>query len=687
MIPLLLTIFALQHPVNHLENETSPYLLQHAHNPVDWYPWGDEAIERAKAEDKVIFLSIGYSACHWCHVMERESFEDEATAEFMNKHFICIKVDREERPDIDDLYMSAVQKMTGSGGWPMSVWLTPELKPFYGGTYFPPAPAYGRPSFMMVLENLSKAWDTQRDEVIEASESLNAQLRTNFPDLDGEQALPSVADLAAMQTTWVNAYWAVYDRVEGGFGKAPKFPHATDLRFLLNIAGTHADEQTVNRATEMCVLTLQKMVSAGMYDQLAGGFARYSVDGKWVIPHFEKMLYDQGTLIPAYVLGYRLSKDPAFATIARDSCDYLLREMQSVDGGFYSSTDADSEGEEGKYFVWSPDEIKAELNDELAKIAIEYYGVTEKGNFEHGKSALTNYTTASYDESQLQEIRETLLAARQQRIAPNLDDKIIASWNGLAINALAEASWVLGEPRYLQAAERAADFVLSEMVDKDGNLLRAYRAGRAQHSAVLEDYSYMVRALLTIFQANGDTERLSQAQSLAERMVTLFWDPQTGIFFDSDGLQKNLIHRRQTPTDGAIPAANAVAIEALVKLSAFTDIERFRKIAVEGMLATLPYSERGARSFSGTYVSYPYLVELPAVAVVIGNGAPSSLEAWRGELSASPHFNVLPVFSAKAQDDSKLALFTGRTASKGVTTMYLCRGQHCEAPRTLALPE
>jgi len=687
MISLLLALFVLQHPTNHLENETSPYLLQHVHNPVNWYPWGDEAIDRAKAENKVIFLSIGYSACHWCHVMERESFEDEATAEFMNKHFVCIKVDREERPDLDDLYMTAVQKMTGSGGWPMSVWLTPDLKPFYGGTYFPPEAKYGRPSFMMVLENLSEAWNTRRDEVIAAAESLNAQLQTNFPDLDSEQSLPSATDLAVMQTAWVNTYWSVYDRVDGGFGKAPKFPHATDLRFLLNIAGTHADEKTVARAKEMCELTLKKMASAGMYDQLAGGFARYSVDEKWLIPHFEKMLYDQGTLIPAYLLGYQLNKDHAFATIARDSCDYLLREMQSPDGGFFSSTDADSEGEEGKYFVWTPDEIKAELSDELAEIAIEYYGVSEKGNFEHGKSALTNYTTTSYDESQLQEIRKTLLAARQQRVAPNLDDKIIAGWNGLAINALAEASWVLREPRYLQAAERAADFVLSEMVDDKDNLLRAYRAGRAQHSAVLEDYSYMMRALLAIFQATGDVARLSQAQNLAERMIDLFWDPKTGIFFDSDGLQKNVIHRRQTPTDGAIPSANAVAIEGLVKLAAFTDVERFRKIAVEGMLATLPYSERAARSFSGTFVSYPYLIELPAVAVVIGNGATSSLAAWQGELSATQYFNTLPVFSAEAQADSKLAIFTSRTASKGVTTMYLCRGQHCDAPRTLALPE
>jgi hypothetical protein len=687
MLSLLLSTFFMQHPANHLENETSPYLLQHAYNPVAWYPWGDEAIDRAKTENKVIFLSIGYSACHWCHVMERESFEDVATAKFMNKHFICIKVDREERPDLDDLYMTAVQKMTGSGGWPMSVWLTPDLKPFYGGTYFPPAPKYGRPSFMMVLENLSEAWDKRQDEVLEAAESLNSQLHTNFPDLDGDQALPSAADLAVMQTAWVNTYWSVYDRVDGGFGKAPKFPHATDLRFLLSVAGTHADEQTVSRAKEMCQLTLQKMASGGMYDQLAGGFARYSVDEKWLIPHFEKMLYDQGTLIPAYLHGYRLNKNHAFAAIARDSCDYLLREMQGADGGFYSSTDADSEGEEGKYFVWTPDEIKAELNNELAKIAIEFYGVSEKGNFEHGKSALTNYTTGSYDAAQLQEIRETLLTARQQRIAPNLDDKIITGWNGLAINALAEASWVLREPRYLQSAERAADFVLSEIVDGDGNLLRAYRAGRAQHSAVLEDYSYMLRALLAIFQANGDAARLTQAQNLAERMVDLFWDPKTGIFFDSDGLQKNVIHRRQTPTDGAIPSANAVAIEGLVKLAAFTGIERFRKIAVEGMLATMPYSGRSARSFSGTLVSYPYLIELPAVAVVVGNGATPSLGAWQGELSAPEYFNTLPVFSAKAQADSKLAIFTNRTASEGVTTMYLCRGQTCEAPRTLALPE
>lgn len=677
----------MQHPANHLEHETSPYLLQHVYNPVDWYPWGGEAIERAKAENKVIFLSIGYSACHWCHVMEHESFEDEATAKFMNDNFICIKVDREERPDLDDLYMTAVQKMTGSGGWPMSVWLTPELKPFYGGTYFPPVQKYGRPSFMMVLENLAQAWDTRRDEVLESANSLNEQLSTNFPDLDADAALPSVADIETLQIGWVNSYWSAFDSEHGGFGGAPKFPHATDLRFLLKIAGTHSDDDIKKRATDMCVLSLAKMSSAGMYDQLAGGFARYSVDEKWLIPHFEKMLYDQGTLIPAYLLGHRLIRSKYFAKIARDSCDYLLREMQSDDGGFFSSTDADSEGEEGKYFVWDESEIRDVLSGELADIAIDYYGISKKGNFEHGKSVLTNYKNGQFDEDKLIKIRQALLAARQLRIAPGLDDKVISGWNGLAIHALAEASWVLNEPRYLQSAEAAADFILTNMLDDNGKLLRAYRAGRAQHSAVLEDYAYLSRALLTIFQANGDVKRLKQARTLADTMIELFWDPSTAIFFDSDGLQKNVIHRRQTPTDGAIPSANAVAIEALVKLHAFTDVESYRELAVNAMRAVLPYTERGARSFSGTFVSFPYLSELPTVAVVVGNGEASSLGAWRAELKAAEYMNVLPVFTASAQSDSELAIFTGRTASKGAATMYLCRGQTCEAPRTLALPE
>jgi uncharacterized protein YyaL (SSP411 family) len=678
---------------NHLVHETSPYLLQHLYNPVGWYPWGDEALQRAKDENKPIFLSIGYSACHWCHVMEHESFEDEEVAAYMNEHFVCIKVDREERPDLDDIYMAAVQRMTGSGGWPMSVWLTPDLKPFYGGTYFPPTGKYQRPGFLDVLTGLKEAWETRHDEIIAAANSLTESLTVEFAPLDDKTALVSAEDLQIEETHWVASLRTSFDSIDGGFGPAPKFPRAEDLRFLMAAAQRHAGSETGRHAKEMALFTLSKMASGGMYDRLAGGFSRYSVDGQWLIPHFEKMLYDQGTLIPAYLEGWRLSGDAYYEGIARQSCDYLLREMQAPGGGFFSSTDADSEGEEGKFFVWTPEQLKELLGEEKGAFAAALYGVTTEGNFEHGTSALraamspadaAKAAALSIDSAAAlaEEVRAALYAERLNRIPPATDDKILTAWNGLAVDALAQAGRALGDERYTVAATQAADFLLANLRAEDGRWLRAYRDGKAQHSAVLEDHAYLCRALISLFQSTGETRWLAEAEQIAARMLADFWDPESGIFFDTDGRDEQLLQRLQQPWDGAIPAANAVALESLLKLHALTQNSQWLETAQRGFKALYPMLKRNPRSFSTSLRLFRWAVAEPAVAVVIGTGERSSLEGWRVAMNSPEYFDTLPILLPSAELQSERSLFTDRPAVDGKATLYLCEGQSCQLPRT-----
>ncbi|MDP6850698.1 MAG: thioredoxin domain-containing protein, partial [Planctomycetota bacterium] len=444
---------------NHLAHETSPYLLQHAYNPVDWYPWGEEALALSKAQNRPIFLSIGYSACHWCHVMERESFEDDEIAEYLNEHFVCIKVDREERPDLDDLYMAAVQQMTGGGGWPMSVFLTPDLRPFFGGTYFPPRAKFGRPGFLDLIMEIKTAWETRQDEIVKAANQMGEQLAVRLPAAP-DRDLPTPSKLGERELNWVTAFAKQYDATWGGFGNAPKFPHTDDLLLLLGISSRHGSDE----ARRMAFHSLHKMADGGMYDQLGGGFARYSTDEKWLIPHFEKMLYDQGTLIPCYLEAWRQSDNPFFERIARESCDYLIREMQSPKGGFWSSTDADSEGEEGKFFAWTPQELVDALGEKDGAWAAIVFGVSPEGNFEHGKSALTlRGELHSKDPERFHRIRAKLYSTRSQRIAPATDDKVLCAWNGLAIHALAQAGLLFGEAKYTEAAEKAGNFLLEEL--------------------------------------------------------------------------------------------------------------------------------------------------------------------------------------------------------------------------------
>lgn len=679
--------------VNHLIHETSPYLLQHANNPVDWYPWGEEALQRSKAEQKPIFLSIGYSACHWCHVMEHESFEDAEIAAYLNEHFVNIKVDREERPDLDDIYMAAVQRMTGSGGWPMSVWLTPDLKPFYGGTYFPPESKYGRPGFLEINRFLVDAWTNRRDEINTATDQLMQALTNQYPTLAEEVGLVNLPALTKAEKSWVDTFHDNYDSTDGGFGQAPKFPRAEDLRFLLAAAARHPDELEGAKATEMALHTLRRMAAGGMYDRLAGGFSRYSVDGQWLIPHFEKMLYDQGTLLPAYLEAYALSGDPAFRRIATETADYLLREMIGPTGGIYSATDADSEGVEGKFFVWTPESLKEVLGEKKAAFAMALYGVTEKGNFEHGQSVLTDALSPALAAQRAElpmdqglklekEVQATLYTARLERIPPLLDDKVLTAWNGLAIDALAMAGRQLNDDRYTKAAEEAAEFVIRELQQDDHRLLRAWREGKAQHAAVLQDYAYFLKGLLSLFQSTADPRWIDEAEILATAMIHDFWDAETGIFWDTDGRDPNLLQRLKQPWDGATPAPNAVALEALLILHALTQKEEYRGIAVRGYAAVKEMAFRNPQSFSATLRPLRWAVQEPGVAVVVGTGTSESLEDWRGALAQPKYMDVLPVFKFDPDTGSPMPLLSGRGPLDGKPAMYLCQGQTCQLPVT-----
>jgi uncharacterized protein YyaL (SSP411 family) len=672
LAPLILLFQELE-PVhtNHLAQETSPYLLQHAHNPVDWYPWGPVALERAKAEKKPIFLSIGYSACHWCHVMERESFENEDIAEILNEHFISIKVDREERPDLDDFYMAAVQRMTGGGGWPMTVFLTPELKPFYGGTYFPPTAKWGKPGFIDLLRSITDAWMNRQDEIRASADGLTQALEMKFPP-QPEVVLPTPKAFGELEKIWLGEFEKVFDSDWGGFGKAPKFPHAEDLRWLLSAAERLGPKQKT--AHDMVLFTLRKMASGGMYDQIGGGFARYSVDAKWLIPHFEKMLYDQGTLLPAYLEAWRQTGDGFFRGVVEETVDYLLRDMRHDGGAFFSSTDADSEGEEGKFFAWTPAQLIEILGDKDGKKAADLFGVTKAGNFEHGKSALTRSGDFSSDDAK--RIRPLLYQARLKRVPPGTDDKILTAWNGLALDAIAQAGFTLGRADYIAAAESGGKFLLANL-RKNGQWLRAWRNGKAQHSALLEDHAYLGRAFLSLFQATGKAVWLKEAEAIAETMVARFGDLETGVFWDSDGLDPTLIQRRKSPWDGAIPSPNSVALEVLLKLHAFTQKEVWEKRWRAGFAAVLPMCQRNPRGFSGTMRPLAWAVDEPAVAVVVGS---RGADAWRLAFSRPGQGKVLPVFLAQADVNSKLGLFASRPEIDGKATLYLCRGKTCEAP-------
>ncbi len=573
---------------NRLIHEKSPYLLQHAHNPVDWYPWGPEAFQKARDEDKPIFLSAGYSTCHWCHVMERESFENEAIAAQINRDFVAVKLDREERPDIDRIYMLFVQATTGSGGWPMSVWMTPDLKPFYGGTYFPPDNRYGRPGFGHVLQQLAQAWQEQRDKLISSSISILGELESHSQ----VQSTGTDIDRGAFDSSY-HYFRRTFDTHHGGFGQAPKFPRPSVLDFLFRYSVTAKEEE----AREMALTTLREMAKGGMHDHLGGGFHRYSVDERWFVPHFEKMLYDQAQLANSYLEAYQITRDEAFAEVARGIFEYVLRDMTHPEGGFLSAEDADSvidpanphEKGEGAFYVWSMDELKQLLGTDRALAFAQKYGCRENGNVDNdphaeftGKNIL--YLKDAYPAPEFESERQILLAERSKRIRPHLDDKVLASWNGLMISAFAKGAQVLNDPRYLHAATKALSFIQEQLV-VNGKLMRRWREGEAAIEGFLDDYAALAQACVDVYEATFDQAHLAFGKTLALSMLELFEDKQNGGFYSTSGDSDELVLRLKEDYDGAEPAGNSVAAGALLRLAEYCELEPLKEAAGDTLAA------------------------------------------------------------------------------------------------------
>jgi uncharacterized protein YyaL (SSP411 family) len=675
-------------PENRLARETSPYLLQHARNPVDWYPWGPEALERARREDRPILLSIGYSACHWCHVMERESFEDEATAGVMNATFVCIKVDREEHPDVDMIYMNAVQIMTGSGGWPLNVFLTPSLKPFYGGTYFPPHDRHGMPSFRAVLERVAKAFREQRERVETSGDQIAgyiAQMGKVSPtaeSLTDEVLQEALADFKVR-----------FDDRFGGWGAAPKFPHAAGISLLLRLHRRHRDPE----ALRMAEITLEKMARGGMYDQLGGGFHRYSTDARWLVPHFEKMLYDNALLVPAYLEGFQVTGNPLFSRVARECLDYVEREMTSPDGGFYSSQDADSDGVEGKYFVWTPDEVKAVAGEEAAEAFCALYDVRQGGNWE-GHSILNlpgdpeevgRALGRSPQEIQelVDEAREKLLIRRGSRVAPGLDDKVLCSWNALMISAFARGHQVLEEPRYLHRARAAAKFLAERMRGPGGALRRTFRNGAARLEGSLDDYAFLSAALLDLYESDFDPAWLREARGLVARMVEEFWDDSDGGFFFTAANQESLITRSKSGYDGALPSGNSVAALALLRLARLTGEEEHSARALGILRAYRDQIRQMPAGFSAMLCAFDFhLDKVREVAMIGEEGTPETLAMLRIVRRRFLPNKVVALGVAGGEEARRGArevpLLEGKVAVGGKTTAYVCENFRCKQPVT-----
>ncbi|MFQ5846591.1 MAG: aldo/keto reductase [Candidatus Methylomirabilales bacterium] len=669
---------------NRLIHETSPYLLQHAHNPVDWYAWGDEALRRAKEEHRPILLSIGYSTCHWCHVMERESFEDEAIAALMNRHFVCIKVDREERPDLDEIYMAATLALNrGQGGWPMTVFLTPDQQPFFAGTYFPPTNRYGRPGFATLLTRIAEIWQTDPDSVRHQAAELTEQLRQQSRPLT---VMPiGEAEIAAAVAHCVETF----DATHGGFGPAPKFPAATKLSFLLRYHQRTGDAP----ALHMVRTTLDSMARGGMYDQIGGGFSRYSTDERWLVPHFEKMLYDNALLTRTYLEAFQVTGDPLYRRIATEVLDYILWEMTAPEGGFYSATDADSEGEEGKFFVWTPREIEAILGAEEARRFCAYYDITARGNWE-GKSipnvrrtldqvAAKLEITAEVLQQSLDRARPKVYDARRRRVPPGLDDKILTAWNGLMISGMADGYRVLGEPRYLDAGARAADFLLGTLVRPDGRLLRTYRAGKAHLDAYLEDYAYLAEALIDLYEAGGAARYLTESLRLVEILLANFTDAESGAFYTTARDHESLIVRQREGTDGAIPSGNATAASALARLSFHLDREDLQAAAQRAITAYGKQIGQFPHAFAKALAVVDLLLEGPVELALVGSDGEPGFEALRQALGR--HFlpnRILAHHDPATGDPPPLPLLEGKRLVNGQAALYVCQHFACQVPIT-----
>jgi len=661
---------------NRLAGETSPYLLQHAHNPVDWYPWGAEALERARAEDRPIFLSIGYAACHWCHVMERESFEDPETAAQLNAQFVPIKVDREERPDLDDVYMAAVQAMTGSGGWPMSVFLTPDLRPFFGGTYFPPDDRHGMPSFRRVLSAVADAYRTRRDDVEQQARMLGDHLRAQLASPAGE-ADPERRQLESA----VARLRAAFDRVHGGFGGAPKFPPPMVLEFLLRAWRRSGEAETL----EMVTRTLDAMADGGINDQLGGGFARYSTDARWLVPHFEKMLYDNALLAHCYLEAFRATGRDRYAVVARETLDFMLRALHTADGGFATALDADTEGEEGRFYAWTSDEFSsvlrgAGLDDDESRLLADYWGVTPEGNWEDGRSVLHRAGPEAPAEL-VERARHALAAARARRAAPARDDKQLAAWNGLALRALAMAALVLGEDRYLVAARGLTAFVRRDLLRDGDRLWRTARDGRAHTPGFCEDYVTLADGLLVAHAASGDGDLLLLARRLVERAVTDFWDDETGTFRDTSDEHDRTVAQPRSLLDGATPSANAVGADVLLRLGLLTGDETLSRRAGRILRAVAPVLDRQPSAFGRMLCAAGRFLGEPIDVVVAGGDPGDPGAAALRHAAARPYAPDLLIAAVSPGDEhAAWPLFVGKEPMEGVATAFVCRGYACDAP-------
>ena len=667
---------------NRLAKEASPYLHQHQHNPVDWYPWGEEAFKKARDEQKPILLSIGYSTCHWCHVMERESFEDEATAKVMNEHFVSIKLDREERPDVDKIYMTFVQATTGSGGWPLNVWLTPDLKPFFGGTYFPPEAKFGKPSFTDVLRQIADAWKTQQTEILNSANDISQRIGESI-------ALKARADIK-LDPLWLDRaiaqFKTQYDPRFGGFGNAPKFPRPSLPLMLLRHAHRTGDQDSIRMVLHTC----DQMAAGGMYDQIGGGFARYSVDEKWLVPHFEKMLYDNAQLLHLYLDAHLISGEQRHADVARDILRYILRDMRHKDGGFYSAEDADSEGKEGKFYCWTEAELKVLFTPEEFALAKRRYGITAHGNFEDhsdpdplkGQNVLSIVDPKLSDDERklLESANKKMFAVRAERVRPHLDDKILSSWNGLMLGATARAAVVLSEPKYLEAAEANLAFLQRELWDAEsGTLYHRWRDGKRDDVQLLDAYAFLLDGVLHLYEATLEPKHLQFAIDLAGTMKAKFYDEANGGFWQSVHT-KNLIMKVKEDYDGAVPSGNSVAALALLRLGKITDQKEFTDMAEKSLLLFSDNMTNGPSAVPYLLQALDFLVHEPRRAVITGD--PKS--AGARDLIAAAHAAYQPnkvVLGVAGPVEE----FAKTLPEEKVSAVYLCTGTACQPPTSDSL--
>ncbi len=677
---------------NRLFLESSPYLLQHAHNPVNWYAWSDEAFETARRLGRPVVLSVGYSTCHWCHVMEEESFDDEEIARYLNENYVIVKVDREERPDVDAIYMSAVQALTGRGGWPMTVWLTPDRKPFFGGTYFPARDGDrgARVGFLTLLRRLKAAYDGQGEKVADASARLTEAIRESLAPRPGAGNLPTASVLEAAAAF----YRSRYDSTNGGLAGSPKFPSGLPVRFLLRYHRRAQDPEALRMATQ----TLEKMAGGGMYDHAGGGFHRYSTDARWLVPHFEKMLYDNALLVMAYLEGYQATGREAFARVARETLRYVERDMTSPEGAFYSATDADSltpagRREEGYFFTWTPDEIRTALGEEQARIVNAYYGVTPGANFE-GRNIL--HVPQPLQEvarglglapdrllSAIEGSKDRLYAARAKRPSPLRDDKILAAWNGLMIGAHAQAALVLGDARYAERGARAARFVLARM-RRDGRLLRSYRDGEARHSAYLDDYAFLIAGLLDLYEATGDPGWLREALSLDTTLEKRYEDKEHGGYFMTSDDHEALLAREKPAYDGAEPSGNSVQALNLLRLHELTTDDRYRLRAERALSAFGGRMAEAPAALSEMLMASDYQLDTPKEIVIVARASRDDAAPLLAKLRSAFVPNRVLIVAAEGEDlkaQSQLVpLLEGKLSRKGPATAYVCERRVCQLP-------